>query len=115
MKVGRRSAVLLAVVLAVALSLIGSRSAPAAHASAKAAKLTIWVDNVQKPAVDKITSSWGTRRGVDVNVVFHSFGTIRDDLKTVKAENAPDVIVAANDWKSRWPSARASWSRRAGR
>ena len=68
MKVGRRSAVLLAVVLAVALSLIGSRSAPAAHASAKAAKLTIWVDNVQKPAVDKITSSWGTRRGVDVNV-----------------------------------------------
>src|SRR5207244_7717552 len=82
----------------VALSLVGSRSAPAAHASAKAAKLTIWVDNVQKPAVDKITSSWGTRRGVDVNVVFHSFGTIRDDLKTVKAENAPDVIVAANDW-----------------
>jgi len=98
MKVGRRPAVLLAVVLAVALSLVGSRSAPAAHASTKAAKLTIWVDNVQKPAVDKITSSWGTRRGVDVNVVFHSFGTIRDDLKTVKAENAPDVIVAAHDW-----------------
>jgi arabinogalactan oligomer/maltooligosaccharide transport system substrate-binding protein len=98
MKVGRRFAVLLAVVLAVALSLVGSRSAPAAHASAKAAKLTIWVDNVQKPAVDKITSSWGTRRGVDVNVVFHSFGNIRDDLKTVKAENAPDVIVAAHDW-----------------
>ena len=98
MKVGRRLAVLLAVVLAVALSLIGSRSAPAAHASAKAAKLTVWVDNVQKPAIDKIASSWGTRRGVDVNVVFHSFGTIRDDLKTVKAENAPDVIVAAHDW-----------------
>src|SRR5436309_3491841 len=98
MKVGRRLAVLLAVVLAVALSLIGSRSAPAAHASAKAAKLTIWVDNVQKPAIDKVASAWGTRRGVDVNVVFHSFGNIRDDLKTVKAENAPDVIVAAHDW-----------------
>src|SRR6266516_6320818 len=98
MKVGRRFAVLPAVVLAVALSLIGSRSAPAAHASAKAAKLTIWVDNVQKPAIDKVASAWGTRRGVDVNVVFHSFGTIRDDLKTVKAENAPDVIVAAHDW-----------------
>lgn len=61
-------------------------------------KLTIWVDNVQKPAVDRITSAWGTRRGVDVNVVFHSFGNIRDDLKTVKADNAPDVIVAAHDW-----------------
>ena len=98
MKVGRRPAVLLAVVLAVVLSLVGGRSASAAHTSAQAAKLTIWVDNVQKPAIDRITSAWGTRRGVDVNVVFHAFGNIRDDLKTVKAENAPDVIVAAHDW-----------------
>jgi arabinogalactan oligomer/maltooligosaccharide transport system substrate-binding protein len=98
MKVGRRFAILLAVGLAAALTLLGARATPAAHAGAKASKLTIWVDNVQKPAIDRITSAWGTRRGVDVNVVFHSFGTIRDDLKTVKAENAPDVIVAANDW-----------------
>src|SRR5438552_11160054 len=98
MKVGRRFAILLAVVLAAALTLIGGRATPAAHASAKAAKITIWVDNVQKPAIDRITSAWGTRRGVDVNVTFHSFGSIRDDLKTVKTENAPDVIVAAYDW-----------------
>ncbi len=98
MKVGRRYAILLAVVLAAALSLLGARATPAAHAGPKVSKLTIWVDNVQKPAIDRITSAWGTRRGVDVNVVFHSFGNIRDDLKTVKAENAPDVIVAANDW-----------------
>jgi arabinogalactan oligomer/maltooligosaccharide transport system substrate-binding protein len=98
MKVGRRFAILLAVVLAVALSLVGARATQAAHARANVSKLTIWVDNVQKPAVDKITSAWGTRRGVDVNVVYHSFGNIRDDLKTVKAENAPDVIVAAHDW-----------------
>jgi arabinogalactan oligomer / maltooligosaccharide transport system substrate-binding protein len=102
MKVGRRIAVLLVVVLAVALALVGARAtqaAPAAPtASKQAAKLTIWVDNVQKPAIDKITSAWGTRRGVDVKVVFHAFGNIRDDLKTVKAENAPDVIVAAHDW-----------------
>jgi len=98
MKVGRRLAILLAVVLAASLTLIGGRATPAAHASAKAAKLTIWVDNVQKPAVDRITSAWGTRRGVDVNVTFHAFGSIRDDLKTVKTENAPDVIVAAHDW-----------------
>jgi arabinogalactan oligomer / maltooligosaccharide transport system substrate-binding protein len=98
MKVGRRYAILLAVVLAAALALLGARATPAAHAGAKASKLTIWVDNVQKPAIDKLASAWGTRRGVDVNVQFHSFGNIRDDLKTVKAENAPDVIVAANDW-----------------
>jgi arabinogalactan oligomer/maltooligosaccharide transport system substrate-binding protein len=98
MKVGRRFAILLAVVLAVALSLLGAQATQAAHARANVSKLTIWVDNVQKPAIDRITSAWGTRRGVDVNVVFHSFGNIRDDLKTVKAENAPDVIVAAHDW-----------------
>jgi maltose-binding protein MalE len=102
MKVGRRIAVLLVVVLAVALALVGARATQAAPAvptaTKQAAKLTIWVDNVQKPAIDKITSAWGTRRGVDVKVVFHAFGNIRDDLKTVKAENAPDVIVAAHDW-----------------
>ena len=65
---------------------------------AKATTLTIWVDNVQKSAIDKVASLWGDPTGVDVNVVFHSFGNIRDDLKTVKAENAPDVIVAAHDW-----------------
>jgi maltose-binding protein MalE len=101
MKVGRRFAVLLAVVSAAAVALVGgaAQAAPAGPmASTQASKLTIWVDNVQKPAIDRITSAWGTRRGVDVNVVFHAFGNIRDDLKTVKAENAPDVIVAAHDW-----------------
>jgi arabinogalactan oligomer / maltooligosaccharide transport system substrate-binding protein len=102
MKVGRRFAILLAAVSAVAVALIGAGATAAAPAvpgaAEQRAKLTVWVDNVQKPAIDKITSAWGNRRGVDVNVVFHSFGTIRDDLKTVKAENAPDVIVAAHDW-----------------
>jgi arabinogalactan oligomer / maltooligosaccharide transport system substrate-binding protein len=102
MKVGRRYAILLAAVSAAAVALIGAgatAAAPAAPGAAKQrAKLTVWVDNVQKPAIDKIASAWGNRRGVDVNVVFHAFGNIRDDLKTVKAENAPDVIVAAHDW-----------------
>jgi maltose-binding protein MalE len=95
---GRRYAILFAVVAAAALSLLGARATPAAHAGGKASKLTIWVDNVQKPAITKAATAWGTRHGVDVNVVFHSFGGIRDDLKTVKAETAPDVIVGANDW-----------------
>jgi len=98
MKVGRRYAILLAVVVTAVLALLGARATPAAHAGAKVSKLTIWVDNVQKPAITKAANAWGTRRGVDVNVVFHSFGNIRDDLKTVKAETAPDVIVGANDW-----------------
>jgi arabinogalactan oligomer / maltooligosaccharide transport system substrate-binding protein len=102
MKVGRRFAILLAVVSAAAVALVGAGATPAApagpEASSQRPKITIWVDNVQKPAIDKITAAWGSRRGVDVNVVFHSFGNIRDDLKTVKAENAPDVIVAAHDW-----------------
>jgi maltose-binding protein MalE len=99
MNVGRRFAVLLAVVLAGAVSLVGAGATQAAPAApGQAPRLTIWVDNVQKPAIDRITSAWGTRRGVNVNVQFHAFGNIRDDLKTVKAENAPDVIVAAHDW-----------------
>src|SRR5919198_1997152 len=98
MKVGRRYAILLAVVLVAALALLGARATPAAHAGGKVSNLTIWVDNVQKPAITKVADAWATRRGVNVNVQFHSFGNIRDDLKTVKAETAPDVIVAAHDW-----------------
>src|SRR5919201_2032653 len=98
MKVGRRYALLLAVVLAAALALLGARATSAAHAGAKASNLTIWVDNVQKPAITKVANAWASRRGVNVNVQFHSFGNIRDDLKTVKSETAPDIIVAAHDW-----------------
>src|SRR5436853_546895 len=63
MKVRRRFAVLLAVVLAAGLSVLGGRATQGAHASTKVAKLTIWVDNVQKPAVTKVTNAWGARRG----------------------------------------------------
>jgi arabinogalactan oligomer / maltooligosaccharide transport system substrate-binding protein len=102
MKVGRRFAILLAVVSTVAVALIAAGAtvaAPAAPGAAKQrAKLVVWADNVQKPAIDKIASAWGNRRGVDVNVVFHAFGDIKNDLGTVKPENAPDVIVGAHDW-----------------
>lgn len=98
MKVGRRLAILLAVVLAAALTLIGGRATPAAHASPKAGKLLIWTDSYRKAAVDKVTSAWGKTRGVDVVVVVKEFGKIQDDLKNVAAGNAPDVIVGAHDW-----------------
>lgn len=58
----------------------------------------IWVDNVQKPAVEKISASWASSKGATVEVVIKDFGKIRDDLKTVQAENAPDVVVGPHDW-----------------
>jgi maltose-binding protein MalE len=48
--------------------------------------------------VEKVVSAWGAARGVEVQVVVKGFGDIRDNLKTVQPENAPDVIVAAHDW-----------------
>ena len=98
MKVGRPVVILLAVALAAALTLIGGRATPAAHASTKASKLLIWTDSYRKIAVDKVTSAWGKTRGVDVNVAVKDFGKIQDDLKTVSGDNAPDVIVGAHDW-----------------
>src|SRR6266508_2253845 len=48
MKVGRRFATLLAVVLAAALTLVGGRAAPSAQASTKASKVVIWTDSYRK-------------------------------------------------------------------
>jgi arabinogalactan oligomer/maltooligosaccharide transport system substrate-binding protein len=60
--------------------------------------VTIWTDADRKAAVEKIASAWGASRGVNVVVVQKEFGKIRDDLKTVQPETAPDVIVGAHDW-----------------
>ena len=63
-----------------------------------ATTVTIWTDADRKAAVDRIASAWGSGRGVNVVVVQKDFGKIRDDLKTVQSETAPDVIVGAHDW-----------------
>jgi arabinogalactan oligomer / maltooligosaccharide transport system substrate-binding protein len=65
---------------------------------ASATTLRIWTDQDRKAAVDQVASAWGKLRGVDVEVVVKGFGNIRDDLKTVQPQNAPDVIVGAHDW-----------------
>ena len=98
MKVGRRFVVLLAAVLAVVLTLVGGRAAPNAQASTKAGKVVIWTDSYRKAAVRQVTNTWARARSVDVDVVVKDFGKIRDDLKTVAAADAPDVIVGAHDW-----------------
>ena len=58
----------------------------------------IWADKDRKPAVEQVANTWARSRGVNVEVVQKEFGDIDDDLATVRAENAPDVIVGAHDW-----------------
>jgi arabinogalactan oligomer/maltooligosaccharide transport system substrate-binding protein len=89
--------VLVAVAMLVTVAFAVPASGAVRNASATP-QLRIWVDNVQKPAVDRIADVWGRQRGVTVNTVVKDFGKIRDDLKTVRAEDAPDVIVGPNDW-----------------
>ena len=73
-------------------------AAPGGAASKATSTLTIWTDAERKAAVDQIASQWGTGRGLNVVVVQKDFGRIRDDLRTVQADSAPDVIVGAHDW-----------------
>jgi arabinogalactan oligomer / maltooligosaccharide transport system substrate-binding protein len=90
----------LRVVVGLAVTALVAVVAASAGTSAtnQSTKLRIWVDNVQKPAVEKITQEWGTAKGASVEVVVKDFGKIRDDLKTVQVDNAPDVIVGPHDW-----------------
>lgn len=69
-----------------------------ASATSQTPKIRIWVDNVQKPAIEQISSAWASQRGASVEVVVKDFGKIRDDLKIVQVDNAPDVIVGPHDW-----------------
>jgi arabinogalactan oligomer/maltooligosaccharide transport system substrate-binding protein len=81
--------VLAAVLAAVVFATIGSAANPT---------VTIWVDQNRKAAVTQVAGQWATARGVTVNVVVKDFGSIRDNLGTVAAADAPDVIVGAHDW-----------------
>src|SRR5947208_5950804 len=101
LRVGMRFAILLSVVLATALALVVARltpSASAAHATASAKTVVIWTDSYRKAAVDKVASTWGTARGVNVTVVVKPFGNIQGDLTNTSDANAPDVVVGAHDW-----------------
>ena len=100
MKRRRRITALVAVVLAATVAAVtgSAAAAPAVGTKSTATKLRIWVDNVQKPAVDRIGDVWGRQRGVTVTTVVKDFGKLRDDLKTVRPEDAPDVIIGPHDW-----------------
>jgi arabinogalactan oligomer/maltooligosaccharide transport system substrate-binding protein len=95
----RIGTVLLALV-AVAL-LVLAPGAPAARDSADRAAATtlrIWTDKDRRADIERIANAWASSRGVEVVVVQKEFGDIRDGLKTVAAESAPDVVIGAHDW-----------------
>jgi len=80
------------------LVVLAAIAASTATSSSKATTVRIWTDADRKAAVEKVAGAWGTAKGVQVEVVQKDFGKIRDDLKTVQPETAPDVIVGAHDW-----------------
>lgn len=95
----RIGTVLLALVAVALLAL--APGAPAARDRADrgaATTLRIWTDKDRRADVERIANTWASSRGVDVVVVEKGFGDIRDGLKTVQAESAPDVIIGAHDW-----------------
>ena len=87
-----------ALAMTAALVVLAAIAASAATSASKATTVRIWTDADRKAAVEKVAGAWGAAKGVQVEVVQKDFGKIRDDLKTVQPETAPDVIVGAHDW-----------------
>jgi maltose-binding protein MalE len=61
-------------------------------------KLVIWADADRVPAVTQVANAWARSKGVTVQVVQKQMGPIRQEIATVAADTAPDVIVGAHDW-----------------
>ena len=70
----------------------------AAPANAEANTLTIWVDQKRIANYREVIPDGGNYKGYTVKWVPKDFGKIRDDLSTVSAESAPDVMFGAHDW-----------------
>jgi arabinogalactan oligomer / maltooligosaccharide transport system substrate-binding protein len=88
-------AVGIALVLAVISGLVASSALSAAKAGPT---ILVWTDANRAPAITKIANQWAAANGATVTVVTKDFGSIRSNLGTVSAADAPDVIVAAHDW-----------------
>ena len=91
--------------LVVALAGLFAAVAGSTHAATKAGNtLVIWSDNYRQAAFQQIGAKYeAANPGITVKVVQKQFGvsgagTVGGDLSTVDAADAPDVIVAANDW-----------------
>ena len=69
-------------------------AAPVAQAADNT--ITVWVDQKR---IDNYREVLGdSYAGYKLNLVPRDFGKVRDDLATVSADNAPDVISGAHDW-----------------
>jgi arabinogalactan oligomer/maltooligosaccharide transport system substrate-binding protein len=79
-----------------AISAIAASSAGASHKAGPT--ITIWTDSDRAAAVTKVANDWAATSGATIKVVTKQFGDIRDNLGTVAAADAPDVITAAHDW-----------------
>jgi arabinogalactan oligomer/maltooligosaccharide transport system substrate-binding protein len=88
----------LMVAAAALVALVGASIAPAASHKASASTLRIWTDKDRKVALTKVANDWAAKSGVNIDIVQKEFGDIRSQLATVKAADAPDVIMAAHDW-----------------
>ena len=78
---------------------VASIAASSAVASQKAGpNIVIWTDSDRAAAVTKVANAWAASNGATIQVVTKNFGDIRDNLGTVAAADAPDVITAAHDW-----------------
>jgi arabinogalactan oligomer/maltooligosaccharide transport system substrate-binding protein len=89
----------LTMAVAAALLLVAGPSAAApSKQGAAATTIRVWTDKDRKVAVEKVVGEWAASKGLTVEVVEKDFGKIRDDLKTVQPETAPDVIIGAHDW-----------------
>jgi arabinogalactan oligomer/maltooligosaccharide transport system substrate-binding protein len=82
----------------IAASLAALVAAIPAVASTKDTTLVIWTDQDRQAAITKLATEWAASKGVTAKVVVKDFGSIRDNLGTVNAADAPDVFNAAHDW-----------------
>ena len=79
-----------------ALAAVAATQAVAAHKAGPT--IVIWTDSDRAAAVTKVANDWAASSGATIKVVTKNFGDIRDNLGTVAAADAPDVITAAHDW-----------------
>jgi arabinogalactan oligomer / maltooligosaccharide transport system substrate-binding protein len=80
------------------LAAVAAVLAAQANAAHKAVTIVIWTDSDRAAAVTKVAGDWAAANGATIKVVTKNFGDIRDNLGTVAAADAPDVITAAHDW-----------------
>src|SRR3954453_17894387 len=77
---------------------------PALSAHKDGSTLVIWTDQDRQAAITQLANQWAAGKGITVKVVVKDTGSIRDNLGTVSATDAPDVLTAAHDWTGQLPA-----------